>query len=98
MVAHVSPDVTSVPAGALPAKPRYVAAIGPAGVAERNCEVSYHALLVAVVLLGLVSYAKKANSRSFRIGPPKLPPHWLNRAVSRSGAPTLVPFEVRTAG
>src|ERR1700742_2207709 len=55
MIAHVSPDILTVPLGAPPGKPRKVEAILPDGAAERNCDVSYQPVLVALVFCGLVS-------------------------------------------
>ena len=63
---------------------RYFPAILPVFPAEEsNCDVSYHPCAVEVDASGLDSKLKNQNSLSFQNGPPRPPPYWLNRELSR---------------
>src|SRR5215831_15903339 len=67
-----------------PGNVRYCAAILPGGAAElSNCDVSYQPCAVVEEASGLVSQLKNAKILFFQIGPPRLPPYWLNRFSSR---------------
>src|SRR5512147_2618260 len=80
--------LTLVLLGTEPAKPRYFAAMLPAGAAEAKVEVSYQALAWFVCDAGLrtVSHAKKPKILFLQMGAPTLPPNWLKKLSSRCGA------------
>src|SRR5580704_14946562 len=81
--AHVS---LIIPAALTPApgKVRNFDAMLLAGANASKAEVSYHPVAVVDELFRIVSYAKKAKILSFQMGPPTLPPIWLNCCVSFS--------------
>src|SRR5258707_13716535 len=66
-----------------PGKLKRVEAMLPGAPWVRYCGVSAQVLFRATELFLIVSYEKNANKRFLMIGPPTLPPIWLNRFETR---------------